>query len=262
MVEASGLPGICKSNTGVAETDDPWTNRIVPRPPAAPGSFSRLRQRKSLTLNSPARFCVQCAVPETSARAPAGERSCARTLVAEGSVSAVTPAAAAERKLRRAGATPSPLSTLVTRSSTRNRRRDIRRWRQTGRGSAKGQRFSGSRPIELLRGEHAHDSSFAERSRGALWPLWHSFGWNRVAATTRFASLLSRYLERRVGREAWLRRFNERIHSRARTHPVGGIRKERIPVSVIAVVHRVVLRPWADHHWGGRLRVEGKVALQ
>src|SRR5256885_4815496 len=59
MVEVSGLPGICRSNTGVADTDEPCTKSIVPvslsEDPPAPRFLSCLRHRKSLMLSLPAR---------------------------------------------------------------------------------------------------------------------------------------------------------------------------------------------------------------
>src|ERR1700688_2359867 len=73
MVEVSGFPGICRSNTGVADTDDPCTKSMVPvslsEGPPATRFLSCLRHRKSLTLSLPARLTVQCAVPPTSASA-------------------------------------------------------------------------------------------------------------------------------------------------------------------------------------------------
>ena len=30
MVEYCGLPGTCRSNTGVPAMEEPWTNKIVP----------------------------------------------------------------------------------------------------------------------------------------------------------------------------------------------------------------------------------------
>src|SRR6202521_1549085 len=71
MVEVSGLPGICRSNTGVADTDEPCTKTIVPfslsEDAPATRFLSCLRHRKSLTLSLPARLTVQCWVPLTSA---------------------------------------------------------------------------------------------------------------------------------------------------------------------------------------------------
>src|ERR1700681_3873718 len=79
MVEVSGLPGICRSNTGVADTDDPCTKRLVPvslsEGPPATRFLSCLRHRKSLTLSLPARLTVQCAVPPTSASVPDSARA-------------------------------------------------------------------------------------------------------------------------------------------------------------------------------------------
>src|ERR1700682_2938273 len=74
MVDASGLPGICRSNTGVADTDDPCTKSIVPLLSEATRVLSCLRHRKSLTLSLPARLTVQCSVPLTSAGVPDSAR--------------------------------------------------------------------------------------------------------------------------------------------------------------------------------------------
>src|ERR1700682_5742386 len=75
MVDASGLPGIWRSNTGVADTDDPCTKSIVPLFLSEATRFlSRLRHRKSLTLSLPARLTVQCSVPLTSASVPVSAR--------------------------------------------------------------------------------------------------------------------------------------------------------------------------------------------
>src|SRR2546427_1326639 len=59
MVEASGLPGICRSNTGVAETDEPCTNRMVP----FRASSVRLRHIKRRTSPASVFFVVQCSLP-------------------------------------------------------------------------------------------------------------------------------------------------------------------------------------------------------
>src|ERR1700674_2446367 len=70
MVEVSGLAGICRSNTGVADTDESCTKSIVPvlsEDPSATRFLSCLRHRKSLTLSLPARLTVQCWVPLISA---------------------------------------------------------------------------------------------------------------------------------------------------------------------------------------------------
>src|ERR1700682_389595 len=79
MVEVSGLPGICRSNTGVADTDEPCTKSIVPvslsEDAPATRFLSCLRHRKSLTLSLPARFTVQCWVPLTSASVPDSARA-------------------------------------------------------------------------------------------------------------------------------------------------------------------------------------------
>src|ERR1700686_2231490 len=103
MVEVSGLPGICRSNTGVADTDDPCTKSIVPvslsEDPPATRFLSCLRHRKSLTLSLPTRLTVQCAVPLTSASVAV----CARASLARIERPALA-AAAAKRKERREAA--------------------------------------------------------------------------------------------------------------------------------------------------------------
>src|ERR1700688_4207859 len=100
MVEVSGLPGICKSKTGVADTDDPCTKSIVPvslsEGPPATRFLSCLRHRKSLTLSLPARLTVQCAVPPTSASVPDSARASPARIDRP-----THAAAAAERKERR-----------------------------------------------------------------------------------------------------------------------------------------------------------------
>src|SRR6266581_2222643 len=101
MVDASGLPGMRRSNTGVAETDDPCTNRIVPRRTlAADEDLSRLCHRKSLTLSAPARLTVQCSVPVTSASPADGLPACALASD-DGSDDATNAAALAVMKWRR-----------------------------------------------------------------------------------------------------------------------------------------------------------------
>src|SRR6185503_4111769 len=57
IAEELGLPGICRSNTGVDASDEPWTKRIVPR--VAPCAVERFSQRNS-RLSA---FAAQCAVP-------------------------------------------------------------------------------------------------------------------------------------------------------------------------------------------------------
>src|SRR6266567_3944130 len=101
MVEASGLPGICRSKTGVADTEEPCTNRIVPclvseGSPAEARLASCLRHRKSLTLSLPARLTVQCAVPLTSASALGSARASSGRIDRP-----ALAAAAATKKLRR-----------------------------------------------------------------------------------------------------------------------------------------------------------------
>src|ERR1019366_8343861 len=100
MVEVPGLPGICRSNTGVADTDDPCTKRIVraslPEDPPATRFLSCLRHRNNLTLSLPARLTVQCCVPLTSASVP--DSACAPSTW---TVRPAHTAAAAVRKERR-----------------------------------------------------------------------------------------------------------------------------------------------------------------
>src|SRR5215831_8553943 len=102
MVEASGFPGICRSNTGVAETEEPCTNRIVPRRASLAGSvegfLSCLCQRNSFTLSGPMVLTVQCSVPDTSARAVAAVDCWAFAPPAKEAVASV---AVAARKPRR-----------------------------------------------------------------------------------------------------------------------------------------------------------------
>src|SRR5438045_1345801 len=103
MVDASGLPGICRSNTGVADTEDPCTNSIVPlclSDAAAAPFLSCLRHMSSLTLSAPARLTVQCAVPMTSA---SGSASAAAS--PDGRAMPAHAAAAALKNLRRDGVT-------------------------------------------------------------------------------------------------------------------------------------------------------------
>src|SRR5512142_1012130 len=94
MVDASGLPGICRSNTGVADTDEPCTNRTVPRRTPLVRSRNCLRQRNSLPLSAPTGLIAQCSVPAT---APEG----ASPLVSPGIAAAVSTAAATPKNSRR-----------------------------------------------------------------------------------------------------------------------------------------------------------------
>src|SRR5438552_785311 len=111
MVDASGLSGICRSNTGVADTDEPCTNSIVPgagsRAAVAAGLANCLRHMKSLTLSVSARLTVQCALPLTSARAPAPART------SSGRNETPAHAAAAVTRNSRREPPTSPLDTLL-----------------------------------------------------------------------------------------------------------------------------------------------------
>src|SRR5438445_10366765 len=61
IAEAPGLPGICRSNTGVAETEERCTKRTVP----LPASPVRLRHMKRRTSPASVFFVVQCSLPLT-----------------------------------------------------------------------------------------------------------------------------------------------------------------------------------------------------
>src|ERR1700741_800391 len=104
MVDASGLPRICRSKTGVAETEEPCTKRIVPRRGFVLSlglpTGNCLRHRKSLTSSEPTRLRVQCSVPGTSASASDSVLPSARTS-SSGKEAAAHAAPTAPRKSRR-----------------------------------------------------------------------------------------------------------------------------------------------------------------
>src|SRR3954469_23078582 len=88
MVEDSGRPGICRSNTGVAETEEPCTKRIAPL-----GAFSVLLRHMNRRTFSPSTcFVVQCSLPLTG-------RDCSPEL-RENTRSAAAPAVPARSERR------------------------------------------------------------------------------------------------------------------------------------------------------------------
>src|SRR5690242_13087113 len=92
MVDASGLPGICRSNTGVAETDEPCTKSTLPRRVApSGGSRSCLRHRNSLTLSAPTRLVVQCSVPRIVLEGGPSPRAVSAGAAAAAKTAAATP---------------------------------------------------------------------------------------------------------------------------------------------------------------------------